>query len=182
MKKYHLILLLGIILLSSCVTQRRCSDKFPQVSTTNIKDSTVITHETRYYDSIIYKVVEIPKLVKRDSVVIRYENGQAVTDRLYLKGRYSEAIAYLDGSRLKGQLTESGWLTVEMKLKLQEKTIKELQSKTTETVKIVPQKYVPGFVKLLAWVGGLFLLLILLFIAYKVAKVYFKVSFPFLKS
>ena len=67
--KYLSILILFIVL-SGCVTQRRCNDKYPPVQSVNIKDSVVIREETRYRDSVINVVVEIPKTVVRDSVVV----------------------------------------------------------------------------------------------------------------
>lgn len=172
MKK--LLIISMAILLSSCVTQHRCSDKFPPAESINVKDSTIITHEIRYYDSIIYQVVKIPEYIKKDSVVIRYTDGVASTDKLYLIGHYSQATAWLNGKTLQGELKEGGWIEVETKLRLKDQIIKELRSKTSDTVKIVKEKYIPKFIKILAWIGGVCLSLLLLYIIAVVLVKYMK--------
>lgn len=153
MKTTILILSLILISLSSCITQRRCNDKFPPEQSVNIKDSTVITYETKFRDSVVKVIVNIPKTVIRDSVVVRYEGGKCTSDKLTLTGKYSQAEVWMQNSILKGELTEGGWIPLQVKITMQERYIKELRQKSTEkqTVKMV--EYIPKWKLLFFYIG-----------------------------
>jgi hypothetical protein len=163
MKK--LIPFLLIILATGCVTQRRCNDKFPAEQSTNIRDS-IRYSDITVYDTVTFtKWVEIKKYVSRDSVVVRYVDGKAVTDKLILKGRYSEAVIWMQNNVLKGELTESGWIPIQTSLIMANRTIKEYRDKSKTEVKIVTEYRTKKFVKILAWAGGICISLLLLYVA-----------------
>jgi len=169
--KNILILMVLAIMAASCVTQSRCERKFPPEQSTIINDSIVITEQTRYYDSIIYTYVQIPKYTVRDSVVIVYKNGEAsVVKPLKLQGKYSVAMVWIQNNILRGELTESGWIPIEAKLRLQEKTINELRNKETIKTIVEKEKYVPFFIKVLAWIGGICILVSVLILVIKFIK------------
>jgi len=175
----YILAMIVVIMLTGCTTQRRCNDKFPQVSSTAIRDSIVITHETRFKDSIIFQIVKIPKYEVRDSVVIRYQGE--ILEKLYLAGRYSSVWCWVENSFLKGKLTEGGYIELESKIKVQQDVITKLQNSSSETVKVVTEYRTKPFVKYLAWFGGSVLILLILYVAYRIVKVYFKFTNPFLK-
>lgn len=152
-------LLVLLILLSGCVTERRCNQKFPPNET--IKDSTVITHEIVKHDTLIRTYVEIPKLNIKDSTVIIYQNGTFKVAKIVLKGRYSEASAWIEGSRLKGELSEGGFIQLASLITYYEKRVSELRTQKKTIIKEV--KYIPKTVKILAWIGGVFLLIVILY-------------------
>ena len=171
-----LLTIVLLIILTGCATQRRCNDKFPPVSSTNVKDSTVITYQTRYYDTTIYKVVEIPKYIVRDSVVIQYVNGVYYFKPLMLKGQYSTATVWVEKQTLKGQLEEGGWLPITLKLQMAEKTIKELRSQVSQTVTVKEVKYIPKYVKVFGWIGFGCVVLLLIYIGILVFVKYLKIT------
>ena len=175
MKKY-LILLAAITMLSGCVTQRRCNDKYPPVQSVNVKDSVVIREEIRYRDSTIYMVFPIPKTVVRDSVVIVYKDGKYPQGKLYLNGKFSKAVVWIQNNMLRGELTESGWIPLQVKVIMQDKYIKELRSNKSDSVKVVAEYKTRKIVKVFAWIGAGFTFLLLLYIAALVSAKFTKLS------
>jgi hypothetical protein len=104
-------------------------------------------------------------------VVIVYKNGEALLVKpLKLQGKYSVALVWIQNNILRGELTESGWIPIEAKLRLQEKTINELRNKETIKTIVEKEKYVPFFIKLLAWIGGICMLLSVLILVIKFIK------------
>ena len=178
MKKQFLFLIILALLLTvtSCVTKRRCASKFPPESSVNIHDSVVYSTFYRYRDTVISQIVEVPNFSTKDSTVIRYVNNTANVSPLFLKGNFSEASAWLYNGYLMGTLNEGGFMNARVKLAMQDKYIRELKQNTKTTKEIQKVKYVPKIVEILAYVGGFSLLLILLYIAWRIAKMYFKIS------
>lgn len=158
------ILFVFLILLSGCVTQRRCNEKFPPNESTHIKDSTVIKEVMVPHDTLIKTIVEIPKLMIKDSTVIVYQNGTFKVTKLDLKGRYSEASAWIEGNQLKGQLTEGGFLKLATLITYYEKRVSELRTQVENKTIVKEVKYIPKFVQVLAWIGGIFLLIVILYV------------------
>ena len=153
------IVVLLAILLSSCVTQKRCDDKFPPQEKFNIRDSVAIRDSLRIRDSV--------NIVTKDSIVIKEgisgkdsipctENAKTTIKRggdifnvwvrngkVYfdynLEGtvsRFSKEIKYLKQENL--SLRESKSSNIEDK--------KEVVTKT--------ETYIPWWVKVLAWIGA----------------------------
>ena len=172
----YLSILIVLIMLSGCVTQRRCNDKFPPVQSINVKDSVVIREEIRYRDSIINVVVPIPKTVVRDSVVIVYKDGKDPQGKLYLNGKFSKAVVWIQNNMLRGELTESGWIPLQVKVIMQDKYIKELRSNKSDSVKVVAEYKTRKIVKVFAWIGAGFTFLLLLYIAALVSAKFTKLS------
>jgi len=155
----NLIYLLLILSLSSCVTQRRCNDKFPA------KETTVTTYNTVTRDSIALRYDSIPVyypvpfLQIKDSIIIRYENGQSMSDKLILRGNFSQAIVQVKNGKLYGTLTEEGVMKLRVQRIMQDHYIKTLQSTIEKTKAVVAEKYIPVWVKRLAWTGSIYLFL-----------------------
>lgn len=157
------LLIITLIILSGCVTERRCNQKFPPAESVNIKDSTVITEVLIPRDTLIKTFVEIPRLNIKDSTIITYKDGTYWVSKLTLKGRYSEASAWIEGSQLKGQLTEGGFIQLAALITYYEKRVKELRLLSEKKTTVKEVKYIPKYVKVLAWIGGIFLLIVVLY-------------------
>lgn len=158
----NLIILISVILLfTGCITQRRCNEKYPPEQSINIKDSTVITYETVYRDSIFFDTVQITKYVTRESVEVRYVDGKCQSDTLTLKGHYSSAVVFMQNSVLKGELTEEGWIPLQVKITMQDRYIKELRQKSTEKETVRMVEYIPKWKLWFFYIGlaGSFVLL-----------------------
>jgi len=139
MKKILFGLILSTIILSSCVTQKKCSMKFPSQNT---RDSIYIERFTEVPifidgDSILVNVpVECP-----DQNVALVENGKLKQVITILKGRLFSATTIKPD-------------TVFVPVKKIETVIKEVKVPT-------PEKYVPKFYKILLLVNiGLVILLV----------------------
>ena len=165
MKK--IIYLLVVLLLAGCVTQRRCNEKYPPVSSTNTKDSLVIK------DSVVFKTVydTIPVTIKdtaiKDSVRIVDGKGLPKTRPLILKGLFSTSISWVENGVLYGRLDEGGTIKIRVEKIMQERYYKERGSKIVEKKVIVTIKETPKGVKILAWIGGLSLVYFLFVIKNK---------------
>ena len=169
--KNILILLVLAIMAASCVTQSRCDRKYPPEQSTVINDSIVITEQTRYYDTIITKFLEIPRYTVKDSTVLRYKDGIiSVPKPLRMVGHYSVALVWVDNNVLKGNLTEQGWIRLTTTIAMQEKTIKELRAKDSTKIIIKEVYKTKGIVKLLAWIGGLCMLVSVFILLVKFIK------------
>lgn len=159
MKKILLfIFLIGAIGLTSCNTPKRIQkklDKYCPLCPT--KDSTVTV--IKYRDTTITipgETVEVVDTLYCDSL------GNVYSKRLYEK----------DGviSRLETQLSNNKYKT-----RVVVDTIyKTIQGNTVYKDRVqvkkieIEKKYIPGFVSFLSWVGGIFLLLLLIYIAFRI--------------
>lgn len=172
----YLSILIVLIMLSGCVTQRRCNDKFPPVQSDTQQDSVNIRDSVvpRYVNMKI--PVPVPFLRIKDSVAIRYENAQAASDRLILKGSFSEAIVQVKNGKLSGELTESGVMTLRVQNVMYDHYYKEYRSKKSERVNVVTEYKTRKIVKVFAWIGAGFTFLLLLYIAALLSAKFTKLS------
>ena len=147
MKNYVLIFI-SLLLLSSCVTQRRCLQKFPPV----VSSDTVYYETTR--DSIVY----------RDTTIIITLAGQTVIDSIFIKpGIVQTSPVILETSLARA---EAYYKTPKVYLKLVQKdttlnirldsALKEAYYWKTSFMNITNQsiqkeKYIPNFYKVCTW-------------------------------
>ena len=95
-----LIIILSILLLSSCVTKRKCDRRFPPQVITEYKDSIIYENIVFYHDSIIEVVLP------NDTVVItKYiylESGELINiDTIIVEEGIIGAMAWITNSNLK---------------------------------------------------------------------------------
>lgn len=105
MKKLILLLMGFILLLSGCVTQERCLEKFPPQEF--VRDSIVYKTKVEYKDTTIYKElpadtqrVEVPITVRvpiHDSVFV---NIPINVDTSFVETDYAMAFGWINNSRL----------------------------------------------------------------------------------
>jgi len=168
MKKSLLWLMLIVVLLSSCVTQKACDRKYPPQNYIISKDSTVIK------DSTIYSYAEIPvyikgdTVVKHDTVIKDKQTGLINSKPVYAETEFAKATAQVVNSKLKLELIQKD-STFKIKTDSLLKEVyhwKELyKSKDTTTVKEV--KVVPKVYSIFGLIG---LISVITLIAYLIFK------------
>lgn len=138
-----LLILILSLFLGSCVTQRRCNNKFPPISdTTRI---TIIRDSIVYKDTIIY--IQLPAIVKKDSIIIPCPPPPLayVPDTAYAETPFAKAKSWWSYPYIKLNL-EQKKTTLELRL---DSAIKEvyfwkseyLRIKQTKVVKEIPRIY-----------------------------------------
>lgn len=139
--KYILIL---IVLFSGCVTQKRCSERFPCVSG---KDSIYIERLDTVEIILPGDSVIIETVVPCDDFELKIENGKLLASLKVVNG------------------------ILQAKMNERPDTVFRFTTNTVTITKEIPTqvqvKYVPKFVKIMAFVGGVCLLLILGWLALK---------------
>ena len=152
--KYLVILL---VLLSSCSLERRlekycplCTQKDSTVFITQIRDTTInIPGETVYIEDTLFcdslGNVYASRLAEKDGTIIKLQSR--IKDNKY------KVIAKVDTI----YRTVRGNTIYKTKL-------------VTKTQKPQKIKYIPGWINFLAWVGGIFLIILILYILYKLIK------------
>lgn len=167
MKKSLFLLVIVTFLLTSCVTQKRCYEKFPPVTETIIKDS-IITR-----DSIVEKIVEVPVEIKADTVLI---NDTVFIDKktklpnskpVYAETDFAKATAQVVNGNLNLTLIQKDTLfnlqvTARESYFWKEKYFKE-RSKVVQKIKVIPKYY-----SIMSMIG---LVSVVLLIAYTIFKI-----------
>lgn len=148
----QLLLIAVIVVLSSCGAKKtRVSEK------TTVKDSTVVTFQP--IDTIIKTPGESLKIVKPvNEISHRPTIKQGKRTRL--------SVSMLDNILTVNCETEA----LEQKIRLLQKQVDHYREELTSIETVVPEKYVPKLVKILAWIGGLFVLYIIGRIVYFIIK------------
>lgn len=160
------IALLAFILLTSCGGQKR-----PIVNTVSTIDSTYTTKQIRKRDTIIsvpfYKIGVSAPVGDLNETPVTKSNGRASVNLWRLNDTiYANAVCD----------------SLELEIELLEETITTLRERRTDTVKTLPPvevKYIPWYIEILAWAGGL----LFIFLGYKLIKLIIKLNLkiPFLK-
>ena len=164
----YLIIILTLLLSFSCVTQKRCYRKYPPQTVIERHDSTIIRDSIVFHDRIIKDTIHADTVFK-EREVIRLKKIQIPP--LTVENTYSIASAWIENSKLKLQLTTKQQVIDRLLLNAERDAThwreKYITEKRTEIVEV---KFTPKWIKTLAWIGAISILLILLFIAYKVFK------------
>jgi hypothetical protein len=160
----HLIILTALILtFSSCITQRRCNQKFPPQTSTITETIT----ETVYRDTIIY--IQLPPEIitsPGDTVYINKVTGLQYSDRSILRTSFALSWAQVVNGVLRHELQQNDTL---ISRAIQD-AVKE-KSITVETVKeaVLEINVLKWWQKVLIWVGGLSVLVWLIIIYNKLS-------------
>jgi len=148
MKKIYLILILSSLVLSSCITKKKCNERFPPEVYTIEKTDTIVDIDTTTIikrDTVI--VVEIVKDMNQDSInIFDFMSGDTLSV-LSNDGR-DEAITFLDGKTIKTilpQRTDSLEIVLEGAIRERDR-YKELYVKSLkEKREIEKDWYIPDF-------------------------------------
>ena len=144
----YLLIISAIILLGSCATQKRCTEKFtPQV-----------TQDSVY----IEKQVKVPVYIQGDSILIEVPINCPDQDLIISEtGKLKQIISILNGK-------------LSSKTNIKPDTLFIFKTDTITKIKEIkvpqPVKFVPSFWKITGWIGIITVLLTLLFIGFKLRK------------
>jgi len=152
--KRILIFLLLLIIGTSCVTQKRCNEKFPQVASTIIKDSIV------YRDSIIYKPIIVEVKIPGDTVtketIVYLNKGLVNSFPLIAETTFAKAIAQVVNSKLTLNLYQKD-TTYNQRY---DSVVKEAyywkeRYNSKEVTKVVEKKVIPKFYIWMSVIAGI---------------------------
>jgi hypothetical protein len=152
--KCALSALIWLAVLSSCVTQRRCLEKFPP-----LPPDTLTVCTTTYRDTTVY--VPMPADTVRDSIPVQLPCPQAAnykSDAVRAVGKYATAAAWLESGQLKIHMTMNDvklQLTIDSAIKANTKTVTITKSQVLE------KRFVPPFYRATLFVSIFLVLLVL---------------------
>lgn len=163
----HILILILIVTASSCVTAKKCSIKHPVKPELIIKDS--IREVVTYRDTTIYIHLQGEKVTVHDTIFIK--DGVIVFKPVNAESKFATARAWMFNNNIFLTITDKD-TTLEIKLLNALKNASYWESKY-KSEKIIEQvKYIPKFIKFLAWVGGICIGLLLIFVLLKIKKVF----------
>jgi hypothetical protein len=150
----------------------------------------LIQSSTKTSDTLSIKLLEKDSVSYKDTTYHTLADSSKISTKLNLNidGDMEMPEIRLDTKTIKHTVSIShGKLTseclckgLEIQLKLKERLIqrlyleKNISSNTKSTSEIVQEKFIPKWVKFFACSGGVFYLLLLIYIAFKVLKNYYK--------
>lgn len=167
-KIFYVYIFCSVAMLPACNPCARLSRRCLPVA--SVQDS-VWCYDTLIREVRVVDTLQVVRLVKEQhtAVVLATDTARAET-------RYTKAVAHL---------TTSGTLALSVSNKdsaeVWAKKIEALEyqlsrrERLTAVTKIREVRYVPGFIKFLAWVGGIALLYLLIRIVIKVVRMYLRV-------
>jgi hypothetical protein len=144
--KYLLFIILSLFLLTSCITQQKCLQKFPPSS-----------------DSIyIEKLKEVPIYIDGDTIRIKVPVNCPDQDvAIYENVKLRQTIRILNGKL--SSITEIKPDTII-------KTVAEIHEKVKEVIIKQPEKYIPGVFKIAFWLWIGVIIAIAMYFAYKIYR------------
>ena len=150
MKTSYIILIAIIIFLSSCTTLKKCNERFPQVASR---------------DSIYIETLDTVKIIlPGDSVKIVTKVPCDNFELIQENGKLTQSLKVVNGIL-------SSWI----KVKPDTVTIFKTNTITKTNVVKVPEKvkFIPKFVKVMAWIGGILSLLLIVWTYLRFKKLVF---------
>lgn len=151
-----------VLFATSCVNQKRCSRKFPPQTVTIYHDS--IRQTIVYRDTTIF--IEFPADTVYNSDTILIEKKQVLNTRITAESKMATAMAWISQNKLNLMLADKD-TTIEVRLIKALKEAVYWQSKYHSDKQTVNVPFVPKFWKVTGWIGIISIILILLFIGYK---------------
>jgi hypothetical protein len=165
MKNQLIGLLFVIILLSSCVTQQKCQDKFPPELIT--VDSIIRTTETIYRDTTIF--IYLPGDTIRDTVIVEVINGIANSRPSIHETDLAWSMAQVVNGFLRHELIQKDSTLA----RVIENAIRESATTTDKTkliTKVEEKNYVTGWQWFQIWLGRLLMALAAMFVGYVIIR------------
>lgn len=154
--KTLICLILSSLILSSCVTEKKCTRKFPPQIETIIKDS--IREVTIYRDTTIYIHFPADTIIKTDTIIVK--EGYLYIAPMYAETNLATASAWISYNKLSLMLADKD-TTIQVRLLNALKTSQYWEYKYKHEKEVVQVKYIPKFWKVTGLIGiGLIILLI----------------------
>lgn len=157
---------LSIWLWSSCSPCQRLERRCPPVAS---RTDSIHIHDTIIREVYFRDTVQVVKLVP-EYIYVMAPAG----DTAYGETEYARAMAWLCGGNVCLRMWNKDSAAVLVKrIEVLEQRLREA-SRVSESVEVKTERYIPMFVRILAWTGGLL-------IAYHVGKVVLKVLVKYLR-
>jgi len=151
-----------VLTISSCVTEKKCTRKFPPQIEVIIKDS--IREVTIYRDTIIYLHLPADTILKTDTIIVK--EGYLYIEPMYAETKLATASAWISYNKLNLLLTDKD-TTIEVRLLNALKTSQFWEYKYKHEKEVVKEKYIPKFTKIMSKIGIALTLLIVAYIGFK---------------
>lgn len=151
-----------ILLISGCVTQRKCDRKYPAQSSVTVKDSIIRTTNTVYRDTTVYVYIKGETKYSTDTVYIK--NGLAYSKKNHLMTSFADSWAWVENGRLYHELIQKDTL-IGQKVKDAVRLTWERAERfyTKKEVQVKDVRVVPWWI----WAGLVVSFLLGAFISYK---------------
>ena len=157
----YLLLILTVVMFSSCVTKKRCAEKFPPQIITEIKTVT----ETVYRDTTIYIHVP-PDTIYAKKVIFKTPEGWQ-TELSVLDQTYAKSSAQVVNGILKhGLFQKETYIEQLIKDAVRENSTHTVEYKTE--INEVP--YIPAWHKFASWFTIINLLLLFLYFVFRFVR------------
>jgi len=140
-----LLCLLAVLLLSGCVTQKKCDRKFPAQTMVIRKDSIIRTTNTVFRDTTIYIYIKGETKYSTDTVWLK--NGLAYSNKDHLTTSFAESWAWVGNGRLYHKLIQKDTLIgqeVKDAIRLTWESAEKYYSRSEVQVKT--ERYIPKWV------------------------------------
>ena len=173
------ILLLAIIALfvTSCVTQKKCNQKFPPIyieKTDTIHDSIFmkeVSHDT------IYSIIVGKDTTKYDTVQVTIREGLVNSKPITIKGEFADATTQVINSKLNLKLEEkSKELNIVLKDAIKEKLLYKYYYEKSKTKQVIEKKVKVG--KFYVWYFYISLIVLLGILGWKNRRLIIKLIKP----
>lgn len=151
---------------SACSQCERLSRRCPPVAS---RTDSIHIHDTIMREVYIRDTIQVVRLVP-EYIYVMAQAG----DTAYAETAYARAMAWLCGGNVCLNMWNKDSAAVLVKqIEVLEQRLRET-SRVSESVEVKTERYIPWFVRVLAWAGGLL-------IAYHVGKVFIKVVIRYLR-
>ena len=163
------LILFAFFLLSSCTTAKKCYRKFPpQTSTETIyRDS--IREVIKYRDTTLYIKIPGETITNTVFVPVASPGQNYIPDTARAENKYAIGKAWLDWPKIKLTLIQKPQ-TLEFQLKnaIKEANVYRQLYEKEKSKEVVQVRYVPKFVKIIAWWGVIAFLALVAYLALKI--------------
>jgi len=160
-------LLIALLVLTSCVTQKKCNLRYPPQTITIVKDS--IREKITYRDTTIFVTLPAKIVTVKDTVYVK--NGLVSFRPVTAESNLATARAWISNNNISLTLADKD-TTLIITLSNALKNAEFWQSKYNNEKHTVNVPYTPKFWKVTGWIGIITILLLLLFIGFKLRKVF----------
>jgi len=158
MKIKHIIYIVTLaLLISGCATRKAIQS----ANKTTIKDSIRVKTNYKYRDTTIYIV--------GDTNTIKVPIIKIAEQPVYQKSRYTTLSLQRSGNNVVAECRLDS-LALQLKLKDKEVEMQRWYIEKQENTIVIPKKYIPKMIKWLAFIGGGFLLSLVMVFGFKYIK------------
>lgn len=143
-----------------------CRNRQPITKTTTVTDTVYTTETIVERDTVLYTDTSSVGLsFDCDSL---FKALQSASKPLKMKQKNANLVFKIEpGGRLHARASCD---SLKVELAIKDKIIKELRKRSEKTTVEIPVKYIPRFVEILAWIGGVLSLIVLVALVIQITK------------